>query len=158
MSEQSRTPVKTYTVRFADPTYDEADHAAAVATHLGTEHHERVCAEHEMLALVDRIPEIFDEPFGDSSAIPTCIVSQAARAGVTVALSGDGGDELFFGYPRYRYHADASWIFRLPPSARRLAGSLARRFPHGASAESRTCWRATWAIPTRALSPCILQS
>jgi asparagine synthase (glutamine-hydrolysing) len=129
MSEQSGTPVETYTVRFENAAYNEADHAANVARHLGTNHHEELCDEQQMLAIVDRVPEMFDEPFGDSSAIPTYLVSKAARTGVTVALSGDGGDELFFGYPRYRHYADAWWVFSLPAATRFIAAEIARRIP-----------------------------
>jgi asparagine synthase (glutamine-hydrolysing) len=128
MTEQSSAPVQTHTVRFENPSYNEADHAAAVARHLGTDHHERTCGSREMLAIVDDIPDIYDEPFADSSAIPTYLVSSAARTGVTVALSGDGGDELFFGYPRYRYYADTQWVLGLPEPTRRVAAGIAGRF------------------------------
>jgi asparagine synthase (glutamine-hydrolysing) len=129
MSEQSGKPVETYTIRFANPEFNEADHAAGVARHLGTNHHDELCDERQMLAIVDGIPDMFDEPFGDSSAIPTHLVSRMARKTVTVALSGDGGDELFFGYQRYRLHADFGWVFSLPAPARKLAALVARRLP-----------------------------
>ena len=126
MSEQSADPVKTFTIRFTNPEFNEADAAARVAQHCGTAHHEELCSDEQMLGIADRMPDMFDEPFGDSSAIPTFLVSTVARKGVTVALSGDGGDELFFGYPRYRHFADASWALRLPRPTRRLAAAAAR--------------------------------
>src|SRR5438876_1308138 len=85
MKEQSRAPVRTFTVRFDDHEFNEADHAAAVARYLDTEHHERTCDNRQLLAVVDGLPDMFDEPFADSSAIPTYIVSKAAREHVTVA-------------------------------------------------------------------------
>jgi asparagine synthase (glutamine-hydrolysing) len=129
MSEQSDQPVQTYTIRFSNPEYDEADHAARVARHCRTDHHEQLCDETQMLAAVDRVAELFDEPFADSSAIPTYLLSRVTRQGVTVALSGDGGDELFFGYPRYRYYADAGWALNLPRPARRIGAAIARHAP-----------------------------
>jgi asparagine synthase (glutamine-hydrolysing) len=129
MKEQSRAPVRTFTVRFDDPEFNEADQAAAVARHLGTEHHERTCDNRQLLAVVDGLPDMFDEPFADSSAIPTYIVSKAAREHVTVALSGDGGDELFLGYPRYRFHADTAWLLGLPRPVRRTAALVAACLP-----------------------------
>ena len=129
MQEHSANPVRTFTIRFENQEYNEADAAAAVARHLGTEHHEQLCDERRMLAVVDRLPDMFDEPFGDSSAIPTYLVSETARQQVTVALSGDGGDELFFGYPRYRYHADALGLLALPPAIRGLMSGAASRLP-----------------------------
>jgi asparagine synthase (glutamine-hydrolysing) len=129
MAEQDAAPVQTFTIRFANPAYNEADHAAQVARHCRTAHHEELCGEAEMLDIVDRMPDMFDEPFGDSSAIPTYLVSAVARHGVTVALSGDGGDELFFGYPRYRHYADAAWALNLPRSTRKIAALAARQSP-----------------------------
>jgi asparagine synthase (glutamine-hydrolysing) len=129
MQEQCGQPVRTFTIRFDNPEFDEADHAQAVARHLGTRHEEHRCSDGDMLSVVDRLPDMFDEPFGDSSAIPTYLVSQAARSRVTVALSGDGGDELFFGYPRYRHHADQLWALALPAPVRRAAAHAARRLP-----------------------------
>jgi asparagine synthase (glutamine-hydrolysing) len=129
MKEQSHAPVRTFTVRFDDPAFNEADHAAAVARHLGTEHHERTCDDRQLLAVVDGLADMFDEPFADSSAIPTYIVSKAAREHVTVALSGDGGDELFFGYPRYKFHADSAWVLGLPKPVRRTAALGAAMLP-----------------------------
>ena len=129
MQEQSAEPVRTFTIRFENPEYNEADHAAAVAKHLGTDHHEQACGERQMLDVVDRLPGMFDEPFADSSAVPTYLVSKIAREQVTVALSGDGGDELFFGYPRYRYHSASSSVLALPRPVRRAAAFAASRLP-----------------------------
>jgi asparagine synthase (glutamine-hydrolysing) len=129
MKEASPQPVRTFTIRFANAEYNEADHAAAVARHLGTEHHEETCGDRELLGVVDRLPEMFDEPFADASAIPTFLVSRVARERVTVALSGDGGDELFHGYPRYAHHANAGWMLAMPQSVRRAVAVGAARLP-----------------------------
>jgi asparagine synthase (glutamine-hydrolysing) len=129
MQEHSAARVRTFTIRFKNPEFNEADHAAAVASHLGTEHYEQTCDESEMLGVVDRLPGMFDEPFADSSAIPMYLVSAIARERVTVTLSGDGGDELFFGYPRYRYHATSDWALRLPKPVRIIAAFGAARLP-----------------------------
>jgi asparagine synthase (glutamine-hydrolysing) len=129
MNEHGARPVRTFSIRFDNPEYNEADYAAAVARHLQTDHYEQTCSEHDMLATVDRLPEMFDEPFADSSAIPTFLVSKIARNRVTVALSGDGGDELFLGYPRHSFHASAGWALSLPGPVRRAAAIGAARMP-----------------------------
>ena len=129
MQEQSATPVKTFTIRFDNPEYNEADHAAAVARHLRTDHYEQTCSEAELLGVIDTLPGMFDEPFADSSAVPTYLVSKIARAHVTVALSGDGGDELFLGYPRHRYYETGAWALDMPRPIRRTAAWVASSLP-----------------------------
>lgn len=101
MQAQSSRPIRTFTVGFENPAFNEAPYAAAVARHLCAEHTELTVTEAEAREVIPLLPEMYDEPFADSSQIPTHLVCKAARANVTVALSGDAGDELFGGYNRY---------------------------------------------------------
>lgn len=101
MQAQSSRAVQTFTIGFESAAFDESPFAAAVARHLGTDHHEMIVTETDARGVIPLLPEMYDEPFGDSSQIPTHLVCRAARRKVTVALSGDAGDELFGGYNRY---------------------------------------------------------
>lgn len=120
MQTQAARPVQTFTIGFDAPEYNEAEHAAAVAAHLGTTHTEHYINAAETLAVVPDLPVIWDEPFADPSQVPTLLLSRLARQKVTVALSGDAGDELFCGYSRYAMgYSLHRWINRLPSSLRR---------------------------------------
>jgi len=132
MQRQSARPVKTFSIGFHDPRYNEAEFAKRVAAHLGTEHVELYVGDQELRDIVPRLPEIYDEPFADGSQIPTVLVSQLARTEVTVALSGDGGDELFCGYDRYRQGVALMRVIRAVPQPLRAAASgAARALPKG---------------------------
>jgi len=106
--------VKTFSIAFDEPSFDESPYAREVAAYLGTEHYEQRFTERDMLQIVPDIPRLLDEPLGDASLIPTYLLSRFTRQHVTVALGGDGGDELFAGYPTYVAHRMASYYRRLP--------------------------------------------
>lgn len=122
MQARSSRPVRTFTIGFEEKEYDEAVHARAVAAHLGTEHTELRLSPQDALDLIPRLPEIYDEPFADSSQLPTHLVMKLARQHVTVALSGDAGDELFGGYNRYSFLPKVWSAFGRVPAALRTAG------------------------------------
>ena len=121
----SDTPVKTFTIGFKDRNYDESIYAKDIANYLGTDHTEMILNEQEAIQVIERLPKIYDEPFADSSQIPTVLVSEIAKSEVTVALSGDGGDELFGGYNRYT-HVPTIWniISTIPFPLRKLIGKV----------------------------------
>ncbi|RTL71726.1 MAG: asparagine synthase (glutamine-hydrolyzing) [Hyphomicrobiales bacterium] len=123
-------PVRTFSIGFDEPGFDESPYAAAVARHLGTDHTELTARPADALALVPTLADHFDEPFADSSQIPTLLVSKLTRAHVTVALSGDGGDELFAGYNRYRLAEQlVGKLAAVPAPLRRGASALLQALP-----------------------------
>lgn len=126
MQSQSSQPINTFTIGFNDPKYNEAKFAKKIARHLGTKHTEYYIEQNDLLSVVPKLPSMFDEPFADSSQLPTYVVGSLAKQKVTVALSGDGGDELFCGYGRYEKSLKR-WakIEKLPLKIRSLIGKAA---------------------------------
>lgn len=131
LQKNSANTIKTFTIGFKENEFDESGHAAMVAKHLGTDHHEFICTTREAQEIIPTIPYFYDEPFGDSSAIPTMLVSRFARQSVTVSLSADGGDEIFAGYNRYDQLLKLERFRSIAPEAvfkmsGKLVGALAR--------------------------------
>lgn len=145
MQAQAASPVKTFSIGFHEAQYNEAGHAKAVASHLRTDHTELYVTPEQAQAVIPLLPKMFDEPFGDSSQIPTYLVAQLARSQVTVSLSGDGGDELFGGYNRY-FWAERYWarMHGMPGWLRHMAAAGVRTL-------SPAAWDAAWRfLPQRA--------
>lgn len=130
MQEQASRPIKTFTVGFEDTGYDESTYASAVAKHIGTDHTEVLVSETEVQSVIPLLPTMYDEPFADTSQIPTYLVCNAAKKHVTVALSGDAGDELFGGYNRY-FWGPRIWakLAQLPYPLRQALGAAIRALP-----------------------------
>lgn len=125
MQARSNRRIKTFTIGFPETEFNEAEHAKDVANHLGTDHTELYVTPKMALDVIPKLPALYDEPFGDSSQIPTFLLSQLARGSVTVCLSGDGGDELFAGYPRYLRTQKFKNVFsRFPYPIRKIGSKL----------------------------------
>ena len=149
--EQSAQPVKTFSVGFPDAAFDEAKAAAAIAGHLGTDHHALHVSDSDAQAVVPRLGSLYDEPFADSSQIPTTLISEMTRRHVTVALSGDGGDEVFGGYNRYL------WCDALDRTRRVVPSVLRRAAGRGMLALSPHAWDRVFAALRPALPAAFLQ-
>lgn len=126
MQKSSSRPIKTFTIGFKEKKYNEAEHAKAVAEHIGTDHTELYVSPDDAMAVIGKLPSMFDEPFSDASQIPTFLVAQLAKQHVTVSLSGDGGDELFGGYNRYLW---ANKISKYPFPLRAAAAMAINLLP-----------------------------
>src|SRR6185503_2704525 len=134
--------VRTFTIGFDDPRYDESGHARKVAGHLGTRHTDQVVTAHDMAEVLTGWGDLFDEPFGDQSGVPTYLVSKLARRSVKVALSADGGDELFSGYSHYGVVLERERkLARVPAAARAALASLPRTGLEGLAESLPRAWR-----------------
>ena len=152
MAQESTEPVRTFSVGFTDQRYDERRFARLVAERYGTIH-EELLLEPDAPALIPRLVEAYDEPFGDSSALPTYLVCEHARRFVTVALAGDGGDEIFGGYERYRAHALAERLGHLPGFATAAAARAIRLLPSARTVPRSRGFRAARFLDTAGLDP-----
>ena len=151
LQEQTTRPVKTFSIAFDAAEHNEAHHAAAVAKHIGTEHTEVMLTGEDALAVVPKLPDIFDEPHGDTSQIPAYLICGVARREVTVALSGDGGDEVLGGYNRYTYgERMLERMMRVPSPARRLVAA-------GIGSVSAEGWNRAHRLMTPMLPPRLRQ-
>ena len=149
MQKVATRPVRTFTIGFRENSHDESPFAREVAKHLGTEHTEIMLTAQDALNFVERLPEIFDEPFADSSQLPTLLVSAVTRQHVTVALSGDGGDELFGGYSQYvSRDSFMRLIRRVPKVLRKPAGRMLELAPNRA-VEALLSGGSTWPVNAR---------
>ena len=133
LQKNNTEQIKTFTIGFSDSGLNEAPHAKAIAAHLGTDHTEYYCTQKEALEIVPQLPFFYDEPFADSSAIPTTLVSKIAREKVTVALSADAGDEIFAGYNRYDHLMKyGRQLEKIPPVIRKAAAAIMSAIPSSA--------------------------
>jgi len=148
MQAQSDRPVKTFSIGFSEAGFNEAEHAKAVAGHLGTDHTELYLSAADARAVIPSLPEMYDEPFADASQIPTHLLAKLARMHVTVSLSGDAGDELFGGYTRY-FLAARTWnrVAKVPKVLRRAGAALIEALPP--SDWDRLYWPVAAALPPR---------
>jgi asparagine synthase (glutamine-hydrolysing) len=151
MQAQSNTPIRTFSIGFDEAEYNEAQHAMAVAQHLGTNHTELYVTPKQAMDVIQNLPAIYDEPFADASQIPTFLVSQLARQQVTVSLSGDGGDELFGGYHRYALgHRVWNKLRWLPTPMRHSLILLLRHFPGQTFDRLQLALPSKWQFPNLA--------
>ncbi len=130
----SAQPVKTFSIGFKEAKFDESEYARKVSKHLGTEHHEFIVTENDALGLIDKMMTVYDEPYADSSGIPTMLVSKLARQHVTMTLSGDGGDELFMGYGAYTWakRLDNPFVKNLRKTISLTLAQMGSRYKRGA--------------------------
>jgi asparagine synthase (glutamine-hydrolysing) len=141
MQKHSPRPIKTFSIGFDDPKYNEANHAKIIAQHLGTDHHESILTANDAMATIPDMPQWYDEPFADSSQIPTFLVSKMAKQHVAVSLSGDGGDELFAGYSRYHIGYKLwSRLGKVPLWGRKGLAHFIQAFPPGMWDHLRKCY------------------
>lgn len=152
MAQESVEPVRTYSIGFSDSRYDERQFARLIAERYGTVH-EELLVEPDAAAMIPRLVDAYDEPFGDSSALPTFLICEHARQFVTVALGGDGGDEVFGGYERYRAHALARRLDHLPRFAAAAAAQGLRLIPSARTEPRSAAYRAARFLDLSRLNP-----